>query len=229
MEEIFDSISKELEKQVLMKDEIKKVVHSIDSLIRKGQRIVQQIHSNYSGAKEVCDKTREIFPQLKELFKQLQSIVPPDEYYRFISFWKNNLQTIVFLLAFVVWLESGELVQLKTCEIELGFPGKINGNPNNWAIEVEDFLTGLSFLPQELARLCVVSVISNDFTLPVKIQSFVNDLYNGYRLLNLKNDFLRKRFDSMKYDIKKIEDVNFEIAVRGLRNQGKEEELKDAQ
>jgi len=180
---------------------------------------MQQIHSNYSGANEICSKTREIFPQLKELFKQLQEIVPPDEYYRFISFWKNNLQTIVFLMAFIVWLETGNMVQLKDVELELGFPGKLKDNPNSWAIEVEDFLTGLSFLPPELARLCVVSVISNDFNLPVKIQTFVNDLYNGYRLLNLKNDFLRKRFDSMKYDIKKIEDVNFEIAVRGLRQE----------
>jgi len=228
MEEIFEQISKELEKQIEMKDGIKKIVHAIDTLIRKGQRLMQQIHSNYKEANEVCTKTREIFPQLKELFQQLQAIVPNEEYYRFISFWKNNLQTIVFLMAFIVWLESGNLVQLRDVEIEVGFPGKVESNPNSWAIEVEDFLTGLSFLPAELARLCVVSVISNDFSLPVKIQAFVNDLYNGYRLLNLKNDFLRKRFDSMKYDIKKkIEDVNFEIAVRGLRLVKEEDKMSN--
>ena len=57
---------------------------------------------------------------------------------------------------------------------------------------------------------------------------------SGFQLLNLKNDFLRKRFDGklmslclsqarlfnttvgIKYDVKKIEEVNFEIALRGL-------------
>jgi len=201
------------------------VTHLIEALIRKGQRQLQQTHSNYSLANDFCSKTRELFPQLKELFTQLQTIVPPEEYYRFINFWKNDLQNIVFVLSFIVWLESGQLVQLRDVENELGFPGKVHDNPNSWAIEIEDFLIGISFLPSELARLCVVSVISGDFELPVKIQRFVNDLYNGYRLLNLKNDFIRKRFDSMKYDLKKIEDVNFELAVRGL-NKTKQEEIK---
>ncbi len=39
---------------------------------------------------------------------------------------------------------------------------------------------------------------------------------SALQLLNLKNDFLRKKFDSIKYDLKKIEEVNFEIALRGL-------------
>lgn len=45
------------------------------------------------------------------------------------------------------------------------------------------------------------------------------------QLLNMKNDFLRKRFDGIKYDVKKIEEVNFEIALRGL-DMGKKEEVK---
>lgn len=36
------------------------------------------------------------------------------------------------------------------------------------------------------------------------------------QLINMKNDFLRKRFDGIKYDVKKVEEVNFEIALRGL-------------
>lgn len=32
----------------------------------------------------------------------------------------------------------------------------------------------------------------------------------------MKNDFLRKKFDGVKYDLKRIEEVNFEISLRGL-------------
>lgn len=39
----------------------------------------------------------------------------------------------------------------------------------------------------------------------------------GFRLLNLKNDSLRKRFDALKYDVKKIEEVVYDISIRGLR------------
>lgn len=52
--------------------------------------------------------------------------------------------------------------------------------------------------------------------MPVRIQRFVSDLYAGFRLLNLKNDFLRKRYDSIKYDLKKIEEVVYDISIRKL-------------
>jgi GMP synthase PP-ATPase subunit len=72
------------------------------------------------------------------------------------------------------------------------------------------------FVHMKQARLCVNSVIAGDYQLPVEIARFVSDLYAGYRLLNLKNDFLRKRMDGIKYDVKKIEEVVYDITVRGL-------------
>jgi len=35
-------------------------------------------------------------------------------------------------------------------------------------------------------------------------------------MLNLKNDPLRRRFDSLKYDIKKIEEVVYDVTLRKL-------------
>jgi hypothetical protein len=34
--------------------------------------------------------------------------------------------------------------------------------------------------------------------------------------LNLKNDGLRKKFDSLKYDMKKVEEVVYDLSIRGL-------------
>lgn len=95
-------------------------------------------------------------------------------------------------------------------------PGKTPEAPCAWAVELEDYLLGISFLPQELSRLCVVAVIAEDYALPSKISAFVTDLYSGFRLLNLKNDFLRKRFDGIKYDVKKIEEILYDINIRQL-------------
>lgn len=41
------------------------------------------------------------------------------------------------------------------------------------------------------------------------------------RLLNLKNDLLRKRYDSIKYDLKKIEEVVYDINIRKLSSDEK--------
>ena len=61
------------------------------------------------------------------------------------------------------------------------------------------------------------SVILGDFSRPFEIATFTSDLMAGFRLLNLKNDFLRKKYDSLKYDIKKIEEVVYDISIRGLK------------
>lgn len=43
------------------------------------------------------------------------------------------------------------------------------------------------------------------------------ELSLGFRLLNLKNDNLRKKFDALKYDVKKVEGVVYDITIRGLK------------
>lgn len=51
------------------------------------------------------------------------------------------------------------------------------------------------------------SVTLENYTFPLQISAFVSSLFAGYQLLNLRNDSLRRRFDSLKYDLKKIEEV----------------------
>lgn len=67
------------------------------------------------------------------------------------------------------------------------------------------------------ARFAVNSVTSGDYNRPLEISKFVAELNAGFRLLNLKNDSLRKRFDALKYDVKKIEEVVYDITIRGLK------------
>ena len=57
---------------------------------------------------------------------------------------------------------------------------------------------------------------AGDYRSPLAIAKFIGDLDSGFRLLNLKNDNLRKRFDGLKYDLKKCEEVVYDITLRGL-------------
>lgn len=67
------------------------------------------------------------------------------------------------------------------------------------------------------ARFAVNSVTNGDYERPMQISNFVAELNAGFRLLNLKNDSLRKRFDALKYDVKKIEEVVYDLSIRGLK------------
>ncbi|XP_033209586.1 translin [Belonocnema kinseyi] len=89
-------------------------------------------------------------------------------------------------------------------------------------LDVEDFLMGLCKLANELTRFAVNSVTNGDFNRPVEIARFVNELNAGFRLLNLKNDALRKGSDALKYDVKKIEEVVYDLSIRGLKPENAE-------
>jgi len=68
------------------------------------------------------------------------------------------------------------------------------------------------------SRLSVNAVTAGDYSRPIRIARFIADLDAGFRLLNLKNDSLRKRYDALKYDLKKVEEVVYDLTVRGLVN-----------
>lgn len=66
---------------------------------------------------------------------------------------------------------------------------------------IEEYLQSLISLIEELARLAVNSVTLGDYHRPLEISRFVKDLHAGFQLLNLKNDALRRRSDSIKYNV----------------------------
>lgn len=123
-------------------------------------------------------------------------------------------QRIVFLIALTIYLEAGFLVSRETAAEILGISAN---SVNEFHLNVEDYLMGILQMVSELSRFATNSVTLGDYERPLLISKFVGDLNAGFRLLNLKNDGLRKRFDALKYDIKKIEEVVYDISIRGLR------------
>lgn len=67
-------------------------------------------------------------------------------------------------------------------------------------------------------RLAVNSVTAGNYQEPLLIKKSVTQLDAGFRLLNLKNDSLRKRYDALKYDLKKVEEIVYDLSIRGLSN-----------
>lgn len=120
-----------------------------------------------------------------------------------------------------------------------------NDREDGFHLDLEDYLMGLLQLSAELvsilyntsvaitylniifqSRFAVNSVTSGDYNRPIEIARFINDLSAGFRLLNLKNDSLRKRFDGLKYAVKKVEEVVYDLSIRGLKPSSAIEDTK---
>jgi len=83
-------------------------------------------------------------------------------------------------------------------------------------LTIEEYLLSLISLVEELARLARNSVTLGDYRRPLLISQFTKDVFAGFQILNLKNDSIRRRSDGIKYQVKQVEDVVYDLSLRGL-------------
>lgn len=83
-------------------------------------------------------------------------------------------------------------------------------------IDFENYLLGICDLTGELGRRAVNSVIKKRYKEVIKIKEVVEDIYGEFLNFNLRNSELRKKSDSIKWNLKKIEDIVYDLNIKGL-------------
>ncbi|MBI2558707.1 hypothetical protein HYW20_05265 [Candidatus Woesearchaeota archaeon] len=82
-------------------------------------------------------------------------------------------------------------------------------------VSAEDYLSGLCDLTGELVRKAIYDVIHKKFDEAEKIKELVHDIYGEFLKLHLRNGELRKKSDSIKWNLKKLEEVMYDISMKG--------------
>ncbi|CEL62726.1 Translin OS=Mus musculus GN=Tsn PE=1 SV=1 [Rhizoctonia solani AG-1 IB] len=210
--EDLNKLSHDFEADSELRDSIRKEVMELDRKSRSASGIMNRIHSTLE-VQPLVQASSSIVKSCHEEFTKIASAVPPNQFWRWKDMWTRSLQSIIFVAALDEYLSTERLITLPECEQLLDVSPEWRGR---FQIPSEDYLHGIIALVNELSRLAVNAVTLGDFNRPVQISVFVRDLYSGFSLLNLKNDSLRRRFDSLKYDMKKIEEVLYDVSLRKL-------------
>ncbi|KAG1090189.1 hypothetical protein G6F42_019764 [Rhizopus arrhizus] len=220
----FNDLQQSLEQEATRKDEIRATVKELDRACRQLNATLNQVHADPTGPVPNLD-----FTEVRETLQTLAKLIPDNEFYKYNDLWSRTTQQAVFLIVFKSYLDRGEIINIiPTVEETLQVKVDIHNDLNEFHIQLEDILHAYISLINELSRLCVNSVTVGDYERPLIISKHVKDLSAGFQILNLKNDILRKRFDSIKYDVKKIEEVVYDITLRGLHNnESKKRNLAD--
>ncbi|CAJ1892998.1 unnamed protein product [Sphenostylis stenocarpa] len=214
LEKQFDAFRVQLEQSGKLRDQIRSVVSEIESSTRLIYATLLLVHQS-RPTPELLEKAKSQVNVLKEQYKQLAEVLggSPGQYHRYHGDWRSETQTVVSMLTFMHWLETGSLLEHKEAEEKLGLN-------SDFGLDVEDYLIGVCFMSNELPRYVVNQVTAGDYDCPRKVLKFLTDLHAAFRMLNLRNDFLRKKFDGMKYDLRKVEEVYYDVKIRGLTPNG---------
>ncbi|CAL7933251.1 unnamed protein product [Xylocopa violacea] len=217
--EIFCLFQDYINNEEELREEIRVIVRDLEKSGRDILMILQNIHNGNNMEEniivsEYCATSRELLNDVRKNYMRLTDIVPKDQYYRFYDQWRFVTQKLCFLASLIIYLEIRVLATKETVAEMLGVK---SNREDGFHLELEDYLMGLLQLSAELSRFAINSVTNGDYNRPIEIARFMNELNAGFRVLNLKNDSLRKRYDGLKYAVKKVEEVVYDLSIRGLK------------
>jgi len=84
-------------------------------------------------------------------------------------------------------------------------------------VKTEHYLLGLCDLTGEFVRKAVYLAGKGKYDYVVKIKDCIDDIYGELIKFNIRNGDLRRKFDSIKYDLKKLEDLVLQLKLKGAR------------
>ncbi|KZT34367.1 Translin [Sistotremastrum suecicum HHB10207 ss-3] len=225
-QEDIDNIGRSLEQESELREKLKDRVTELERRTRTMTATLSQIHSTPKGeccivhimSRLVLSSLRSDLRNCRVTVRNIADVVPSDQFWRWKDLWTRPMQSLVFVATLSRYLENRTLMTLTELNQELEIDEDIK---DRFFIPTEDYLQGVITMVNELARLSVNTVILGNHEEPSEISAFVKELFAGFSMLNLKNDALRRRFDSLKYDMQKIEEVVYDISIRKLANSQK--------
>ncbi|KAI0250821.1 translin [Lactifluus subvellereus] len=207
-------INELLEGEAQLKERIRELVEQFEKKTRKMTSMLDKVHSTPKPEiPALLETIRPVFHSCHTITAALAETIPRDEVWRWKDLWTVPLRAAVFSVVLECFLTDGTLVPLNTVAEQLGIREEWK---DRFSLTPEDYLHGVITVINELSRLVVNAVTLGDFEAPLRISAFAKEVFTGFSALNLKNDLLRRRFDGLKYDIKKIEEVVYDVSLRKL-------------
>ncbi|VDN08125.1 unnamed protein product [Thelazia callipaeda] len=214
LEVMFESFRETSENDRVLKDKINELAHEIEYRLSKAVMLLQKTHRSkdakesaviYFSSTKSCQLNH-----LKVIFSYL------DYFFRYHENFRYTMQKLCFIVTYAHFLEHEALISRDNVAKIFNLS---TDSAAGFHLDIEDYLFGLLLLANELSRYSFNAVIWGNNALPFKIADFLYDLDAKFRLLNLRNDKLRIRYDSLKYDVQKAEQVVYDLSVRGLKQE----------
>ncbi|KAK2625651.1 hypothetical protein QTJ16_004963 [Diplocarpon rosae] len=222
---IFEQLQTKIDDDAEVRDQIRAITQTLERQSKNTHSILSRAHSTpAANLKPVLDAAENSIKEEVDSISKLATVTSNSPYYKYNGLWTRDVQNVVFSILLCGWLgglsmkgtaEQGKLLTIEEIGEILNVPVNLKDR-DAFHITIEEYLQSLVTLIDELSRLAINSVTLGDYQRPLQISQFVKDVHAGFQILNLKNDSLRRRSDSIKYSVKKIEDIVYDLSLRNL-------------
>lgn len=180
-----------------IRKEMKVFDEAREDLIAKSREVV--ILSKkiiYSVHRKDMKEAEKVASEIKQKVKAIIKLTGETEL-EYSGSRKIALQEYVEAIAYLEFVKNGKLLSHK----DLG-------------VDAESYLLGLCDLSGELVRNAINGVIDGNVDNALKVKEFVSELYWELSQFDFKNGEIRRKYDGIKYDLKKLEDLVLQLKLR---------------
>ncbi|KAK7612152.1 putative Translin-1 [Phyllosticta paracitricarpa] len=223
---IFEQLQERVDQDSAVREELRDIVQTLEKHGRSAQSILSRAHSTpLSQLPAVITAAEGAIRDEVAAVQKLSEAASKLPYYKFNGMWSRQVQDTVFTILYCGYLggfasdggnvKSGRLLSIEEVGAIMSVPVNLK-DQDAFHLTIEEYLQALISLIDELARLARNSVTLGDYSRPLQIAQFIKDIHAGFQILNLKNDSLRRRSDGIKYRVKEVEDVVYDLSLRNL-------------
>ncbi len=163
------------------------------NVIKLSKLIIYSLHRNE------LQEAEKLISQIKKELLGLEKHFAKHDELKYSPSFKISVQEYVEAMALFVFLKEKRLATRKELNVD-----------------AESYILGICDLTGELVRKAINSAIIKDFKIAIEIKDFVSELYGEMLKFDFRNGPMRKKFDGIKYDLKKLEDLAYDLKTKGL-------------
>ena len=179
---------------------LRKEVHAYDAerekLIKKSRDVLKLSKQIiYAVHRDEISEAARLIKQIEKEKEKLDAIARHNRKMACEGSYKVAIQEYVEALLYYNFVKSGKLVDL--------------------SVATEHFVLGLADLPGELVRKAVFLAGKGKVAKVIKIKEEVDMIYGELLKFDFRNNDIRRKVDSVKYDLRKLEDLVLDLKLKG--------------
>lgn len=183
---------KEMEEELKEYDSLREeIIKKSRDVLKYSKQVIYAIH------RSELDSAQTLIGSMKEDIAKLNILVNKSPALYFEGSYKVAVQEYVEAVLYFEFVKNKRLASSK-----------------DLCVKTDYFLLGLCDLTGELVRKAVHDAIENNYTEVLKIRDFIDQLYGTLLHFDFRGGELRKKFDAIKYDLKKVEDILFSLKLK---------------
>ncbi len=180
--------------------ELRKDIHTYDTereKLIKQSRVVLKLSKQiiYAVHRDEIKEAARLIKQIQAEKKKLDSIAQHNRKMGSEGSYKVAIQEYVEAILYFHFVKNGELINLN--------------------VATEHFVLGLADLPGELVRKAVYLAGKGEVEKVNKIKDEVDMIYGELLKFDFRNNDIRRKVDSVKYDLRKLEDLVLDLKLKG--------------